>query len=278
MKEFKIEDMARGLSLGEDGIWFSKAAASVSYPEEGSEWCQQIEEDSFWFRHRNNCILAAMSQFTPAGPVIDIGGGNGFVALALKGAGYGTILLEPGLAGARHASRRGLTPVICSSIEDAGFSVNSFHAVGLFDVLEHCADDVHFLNKVRGLLVKGGLLYLTVPAYGFLWSADDDFAQHFRRYTLAEVASRLQKCGFLVEYGSYFFMFLPVPIFFLRTLPSILALRKKSELEQERNAHRSPRGVLGRLLDRLLRSEVNIIGRGMEVPFGGSCLVVARAI
>ena len=40
-----------------NGIWFSKSEALVSFPEEGYDSCYKIEEDSFWFRHRNNCII-----------------------------------------------------------------------------------------------------------------------------------------------------------------------------------------------------------------------------
>ena len=45
------------------GIWFSKMNSEISYPEEGNELCYQIEENSFWFKHRNNCIKTVINKF-----------------------------------------------------------------------------------------------------------------------------------------------------------------------------------------------------------------------
>ena len=39
-----------------NGIYFSEKRTEVSYPEEGNKDFFEIEENSFWFNHRNNCI------------------------------------------------------------------------------------------------------------------------------------------------------------------------------------------------------------------------------
>ena len=39
----------------------------LSYPEDGNARCLAIEDSSFWFRHRNRCIVAAVSRYRPAG-------------------------------------------------------------------------------------------------------------------------------------------------------------------------------------------------------------------
>ena len=67
------------------------------YPLEG-ENLHQIEESSFWFKHRNACIEAAVKCHPPrsGGPIFDVGGGNGFVTLGLIRAGFETVLVEPG--------------------------------------------------------------------------------------------------------------------------------------------------------------------------------------
>ena len=40
----------------------------------------QLEEDSFWFNHRNNIIANAVKKHSKGNVFFDIGGGNGFVA------------------------------------------------------------------------------------------------------------------------------------------------------------------------------------------------------
>lgn len=67
----------------EDGVWVSKDRSETSYPEEGIQICFQVEDSSFWFNHRNDCIVDAMRQFPPGGTVLDLGGGNDFVSVAI---------------------------------------------------------------------------------------------------------------------------------------------------------------------------------------------------
>jgi hypothetical protein len=67
----------------------------------GNEACYQIEESSFWFKHRNACIEAAVKCHPPrsGGPIFDVGGGNGFVARGLMRAGFETVFLNLLLSG-----------------------------------------------------------------------------------------------------------------------------------------------------------------------------------
>ena len=168
----------------------------MSYPSEGNETCYLIEDESFWFRHRNHCILECMRAYPPTGAVFDVGGGNGFVSLGMQNSGYECVLVEPGVAGACNARDRGLADVICSTLEDAGFPAHSLPAIGIFDVVEHIEDEQRFLRHLRELLRPGGRIYVTAPAYRWLWSSDDDFSGHFRRYTRASLVREMNRAGF----------------------------------------------------------------------------------
>ena len=132
-----IASLAEGLKLGADGIWHGIDTRDISYPQDGNEVCFGIEDRSFWFKHRNRCLLAVVKAFPPAkgGALFDIGGGNGFVSRALETAGFDVVLVEPGLSGARNGRRRGLQQVICATTDSAGFKPGFLHAAGLFDVL-----------------------------------------------------------------------------------------------------------------------------------------------
>ena len=100
--------------------------------------------------------------------------------------------------------------MICSTFEDAGFRQNTLPAVGMFDVLEHVEDDAGFLRTLHETMIPDGRLYLTVPAYQWLWLAEDTYAGHFRRYTLSSLTSILNRAGFDVEFRSYMFSMAPI--------------------------------------------------------------------
>lgn len=62
-----LKKLTAELQLGADGIYYSAASEAVSYPEAGNEACFQIEEQAFWFRHRNNCTRDLVKNFPPRG-------------------------------------------------------------------------------------------------------------------------------------------------------------------------------------------------------------------
>lgn len=264
------------VTLDARGIWASQATTSVSYPTDGNAQCFTLEEQSFWFRHRNQVIVETVRQFPPSGPVFDIGGGNGFVAAGLESAGFPTVLVEPGRTGAENACRRGLRNVINATTDEAGFAPDSLDAVGLFDVLEHIPDDLGFLQSLRHLMRPGGRIYLTVPAFQLLWSNEDEYAGHKRRYRRQSLAQVLQAAGFDVEYLTYCFWFLPLPVFVLRAMPSWLGWRKEPTKQSAVQEHSTKRGLTGWIVDRALSWELARIARGQTLCMGNSCLAVAR--
>lgn len=259
------------------GLWVSRGTSPVAYPERGYDECFQLEDGSFWFRHRNRVIAAGVATFPPPGFILDVGAGNGFVTLGLRAAGFEAVALEAGREATRNALGRGLRPVICATLEDAGLAAASIPAIGLFDVLEHIEDDLGFLQSLTSRLVPHGRLYLTVPAFGCLWSNEDVVAQHYRRYRLEAICSVVRRAGMSIRYATYFFLALAAPILVLRSIPSRLRLRKESDLATYRREH----GTAGSpFLQKALRScldwEVSFVRRRRRIPLGASCLVIAE--
>jgi SAM-dependent methyltransferase len=270
----ELLSLAPDLECRPPGIWFARTTGAISYPEHGNEAYAQIEESSFWFRHRNRCIARVVRRWHSGGRFLDVGGGNGYVARGLQQAGLDCIVLEPGLAGALVARERGIEQVVCARLEDAGFRPASLPAAGLFDVLEHIEDDVGHLQAVHRILKPGGHLFLTVPAFQMLFSPEDTGVGHFRRYTLGTLEAALQAGGFRVAYGTYLFWPLPLPVFLLRTVPGFFGSRKVGSIEQA-NADHAPSRAMSRVMDRALDWEYSVIDRGGRVPVGSSCLVAA---
>jgi len=210
------------------------------------------------------------------GPVFDIGGGNGVVAAHLQNLGIQVALLEPGISGARHARLRGIDLVICATTHSAEFPPGSLPAVGLFDVVEHIENDLEFLSHIHDLLAPNGRLYATVPAYQALWSQEDDVAGHYRRYDAKSFCALLAAAGFRVECHSYIFRFLPLPIFLLRALPfKLFGTRQTKPGATLQRDHAVKKGLVSRLIEKLLESEIDILKRGGSCSFGGSVVVVA---
>lgn len=272
--------ISRNLEQGAEGVWCCRSVSPISYPEWGNEACFQLEDSSFWFRHRNACILEAVRQFAPAGPLFDIGGGNGFVAKSLQDAGLEVVLVEPGAAGAANAHRRGIQYVVRATLGDAGFLPDSLPAISLFDVVEHMEDDRKFLEVIRFHLSPNGRVYLTVPAYQALWSQEDTVAGHHRRYSSEAFRTLLGQAGFTVEFLTGFFQFLPPAIFALRVVPYRLGLAGSEESERSANRmrrqHEIKSGWISKALHWIERRETMRIRDRRPIGFGASWLAVAR--
>ena len=210
--------------------------------------------------------------------IFDIGGGNGYVSLGLMKAGFDVVLIEPGLAGATNAKRRGIRDVICATPDQVKIRNHSLPAIALFDVIEHLEDDLAFLKSMRALVKQGGFLYVTLPAYSFLWSDEDIQAGHFRRYTTGSICKIIDSAGFAIMFSSYIFRPLPVPIFLFRSLPYWLGLsRTIGAARKDLQHHVVKRGLASRVLSSLLQKEVKNLANNVSMHFGGSCLVVAKA-
>lgn len=260
-----------------DGIYFcSQNTEKISFPKQGYKNCFQIEENSFWFKHRNHCITKVINNYPPPGIILDVGGGNGFVSLEIKKNGYKVAILEPGINGILNAKKRGIKKLICANFNEINFYPNSIPAIGIFDVLEHIENDFYFLKKIQKSLVTEGRLYITVPAYNFLWSNEDNRGGHYRRYTLNQLKSIVKQIGLEIEYFTYIFSILPIPIFLFRTLPSKLNLKQKETQKRTENEHKKRNGLTGNILQKIWDSELKAISKEKSIPFGGSCLLVAK--
>jgi len=275
-----LADYAPNISRNSEGIWHANKTEPVSYPSKGNDQCFEIEDMSFWFQHRNACIVELVKKYPPRGkgPIFDVGGGNGFVAKGLMEAGWDVVLVEPGPTGARNALKRGLQNVICATTQSAGFKPSCMPAIGVFDVVEHIENDVKFMRHLHDLLEPGGMLYLTVPAHNFLWSDEDVFANHYRRYSLPDLQKLCFITGFDVKLLTGIFHWLIAPIFCLRALPYRLlgkSKKKIGDLKKNKADHALPRWVEA-LASKSQALELHKISQSRSVSFGGSLLLAAH--
>ena len=102
------------------------------------------------------------------------------------------------------------------------------------EVLEHIEDDHAALKNWFELVRPGGHLLLSVPAHQHLFSAEDEMAGHFRRYSRRDLEKKLVAAGFeLPKICSYGYP-LGVVLKKLRTYVAARKLRADARSRQER--------------------------------------------
>jgi hypothetical protein len=102
-------------------------------------------------------------------------------------------------------------------------------------------------------------------------------AGHFRRYSIASLTKLLEKSRFKVNYISYFFAGLPLPIFLSRTLPSLFRLPLNRSHDKKAHTHRTRTGLVGAILDWHWNREIKRLHTG-KILYGSSVIAVAEPI
>lgn len=87
-------------------------------------------------------------------------------------------------------------------------SNTQFNTIFMFEILEHIDNDQAALAKIYDLLNKNGLFLMSVPAKQSLYSDEDMFQGHFRRYEKSNLEKQLQRAGFHIE---IFWCYNPLP-------------------------------------------------------------------
>jgi SAM-dependent methyltransferase len=269
--------LTQNLLRDEAGIWRSPKCSPISYPPDAHEKTFGVEENSFWFQHRNDCILSVIKKFPPRRYIIDVGGGNGVVSQHLQNSGFKTILLESGPEGIKNAKKRNIHTIFHTTFEDARFPENATDSLGMFDVLEHVENDFDFLEVAYRCMKQTGRLYITVPAHKILWSWTDVRAGHFRRYSIKSLTKVLSKTGFEVKFISHFFSGLWLPIFLFRTLPSVFGKKTGRSSCSTTNDHIKGESKLFRFLNWYWEKENKKLSRG-KIAHGSSIISVSEPV
>lgn len=231
-----------------------------------------IEDRHWWFQGRRAIVQALCVRFVaPRAPVriFDIGCGIGMMmeALAPLGMCYGMDGDPSMVACARE--RIGVAHVFEGVAPAALPPVPPCDVALLLDVLEHCDDEHSMLQAIRTkLLVSGGLLMITVPAYSWLWSPHDVANEHKRRYTRRTLIKTLETNGFVVRKCSYFNTILFPAVVIGKLLERIRGSEIKGHLT-------APPRLINALLQSVFQAE-RLALPFLSFPFGGSLVAIAE--
>ena len=157
-----------------------------------------------------------------------------------------------------------------SEVESLPFSSSVFDIVTALDMLEHVDNDLAALDELLRVTNEQGVLVITVPAYGFLWSEHDEALKHRRRYTAHELRNKLTISGFDVVRTSYFISTMFLPILALRIWQGI----RKDSTRPKTSIYVLPRWINASLVG-LLAFERRLFQR-FNLPFGVSIVATAR--
>ena len=148
---------------------------------------------------------------------------------------------------------------------------NEFDIIGAFDVIEHIKEDDIVLEQMFAALKPGGLVLLTVPQHAWLWSSIDEYACHERRYAAKDLHKKIESAGFhLIRSTSFISALLPAMII------SRFFQKKITDKNFDAPAELKIAPWLNILFSVLLNIELALIKIGIDIPIGGSRLVVGR--
>lgn len=152
-------------------------------------------------------ILASFSDYLAA-PVLEIGVGHGSYASVLRGYGdYIGIDIDPASVEEGRQQFPGLDLRV-SDITRPEFvalaNERKVRTIVCLNVIEHIEDDRKAVTNLARALQPGGHLLVIVPALELLFNDLDRMAGHHRRYTRAQMRSRLADAGLEIVRCDYF--------------------------------------------------------------------------
>ncbi len=270
---------------GERGIvrLSSDPPAGAGYPAHAAAVQAAWEKAHFWPLGRKRILGDIVSRWARAPDpgraprFLEVGCGTGTVLGELGRRGFDVIgcdaFLE-NLAFAREEADR--APLF--GLDGAVIPVDAwFDAAGVFDVIEHLDDERPLLQACRRAVRPGGLLFVTVPAYQWLYGRRDRIGGHRRRYRARALEAVVTAGGWQVEWTSYFSSLL-FPVF---------ALARVLERARGERGPESAATTASELAEVRVNPIVNKLGLAAfalertwlglsRLPFGTSVLVVAR--
>lgn len=233
---------------------------------------REVEERHWWFQGRREILVRLLGAHLESGSrLLDVGCGTGFLLEAVADR-YRIAGLDLSPQAVAYCIGRGLVGVRQGGFEDLPATLRgSFDAVSFFDVIEHLADDVGALALAREALAPGGLVFVTVPAYQWLWSPQDTCHGHHRRYTVARLAAAFGRAGLEPVRAGYLnarLLPLAIPV---RLWMKLTGRAHGPELDQ-------PPGPLNGMMRQVFAGEAGRIGNPDTngYPFGLSVFGVAR--
>ncbi len=233
----------------------------------------QIEDSYWWFIAKFRIMNSIIRKYVPTGrTILDVGcGTGGFAAMMQKD--FDMICLDTSQTALGFCRKRGLEKQFNGLLSEYDYKSNPIDAITMLDVVEHIEDDEGVLRNAFEILPEGGVAFITVPAYQWLWSFHDVIHMHYRRYSRRKIIDVARRAGFSIEYSSYFNSLLFAPSVLKRIIDRVT----KKEVVPDKDY--SPVEILPQWMNSLLTKIFMFESKLMKftrLPFGLSIIVIAR--
>lgn len=227
----------------------------------------EVEDRHWWYLGRWAVVeaLLAKAELLPRPRILDAGCGTGGNLRKFGRLGIASGV-EPSAEAVGFCHERGLERVQQAGLEALPFENGSFDLVAATDVVEHVAAEEQALRELHRVTVPGGVMLLTVPAYMWLWSAEDVNLHHHRRYTKPRLVQAVRKAGWGPIFATYFNTLL---------LPPIAVAKKLPRRGGSGDFDRTPAALDGPL-SLPMRLEARLIRAGVPLPAGVSIGILCR--
>jgi SAM-dependent methyltransferase len=236
-----------------------------------------VEQRHFWFRGFRRFVAPLIEQATAGRTrprLLDAGCGTGANLEFLRqyGLPFGIELLWRGI---QFGHARGVTGLIHGSVTQLPFTDASIDVVLSFDVL-YCLESASEHAAIREMfrvLRPGGSIVINVAALDILKGDHSALGGEVRRYTKAELRTKLEDAGFQVTRLTYTNASLfPITVT-VRALQRLRGLRGEGE---NRGDFYVPPMPINALFSGALALEANLVAAGLDMPIGSSLLCLAK--
>jgi SAM-dependent methyltransferase len=238
----------------------------------------QVQHTHWWYLTRAEILEAILRQHLPTGrdhQLLDLGCGPGGMRPML--AQFGRLVsTDFTLAALQFCKTQQLDHLVAADAMQLPFGSGQFDAACVFDVIEHLTDDGLATRELYRVLKPGGKLFVTVPAFQFLWGRQDIVNHHRRRYNAGMLRAVLRGANFELLKISYFNTVLFPPIAAVRLAYRLFGLnRGKKAGELQSDFSLPAKGWANELPRRIFAAEKSWLRRG-NFPVGVSLLAVAQ--
>ncbi|MDP9192170.1 MAG: class I SAM-dependent methyltransferase [Acidobacteriota bacterium] len=240
-------------------------------------WGTQPEMFGPRHEHRLGMIVREVERLPRGARFLDGAVGLGQLAVRMQQRGYRVVGIDYSLDAALHVRRSTSIPVVVGDMTRMPFRSETFDGVTTGETLEHLDNDADAAREIGRVLIAGGACIATVPALQSLWSASDDYYEHRRRYSRAQIVNLFENAALTIDKATYWGF--PVVLVYdtLFLLPmnkrrARLAIGEDTALQSVAKAGRF------RALVHLVRAAFALDALFSWMPFGPGLLMVAKKI
>lgn len=233
----------------------------------------KLERENWWFKARLNIIRAQVQKIAGGRTdlkILNVGTATGATSVMLEE--FGKVKsVEYDKDCYDFVKERLDIDLEQGSILELQFKDEQYDLVCAFDVIEHVEDDHKAVSEMLRVCKHSGHVFITVPAFMFLWGPHDVVNQHFRRYVSTQLKNLFDNTD--LQFLTYFNSILFIPVAAVRVLSKLIPFKRKGS--------GSDFGLidskfLNALFYQLFMLENSWLSKRIGLSFGVSLMAIAR--